>query len=130
MIRKSVKRFSSRQTRNVFARRSCPNKKLKRGDDSSHRALACAFAPRQSLSVAVSGGRDVYQSNRLETDSSAAVRAIASEMRPAIESVRILAALRTASVGWIESVMTSSLSREEVMRVTAPPESTPWEMYA
>src|SRR5262249_36742340 len=65
------------------------------------------------------------QSNRIDTDSSAAVRAIASEIKPAIESVRMLGALRTASVGMIESVMTSSFSREEAMRVTAPPESTP-----
>src|ERR1700761_913001 len=92
----------------------------------SRGSLARARAPRQSLSVAVSGGADAAQSNRLETDSSAAVRAIASEIRPAIESVRILEALLTASVGWIESVITNSFSREEAMRVTAPPESTPW----
>ena len=33
---------------------------------------------------------------------------------------------RTASVGWIVSVITSSLSLEAAMRATAPPESTPW----
>ena len=31
-----------------------------------------------------------------------------------------------ASVGWIESVITSSLSRDAVTRATAPPDSTPW----
>ena len=66
------------------------------------------------------------QSNRLDTDSSAAVREIASEISPAIDSERMLPAFFTASVGWIESVMTSSFSLEEVMRAAAPPESTPW----
>src|SRR5262249_30148903 len=66
------------------------------------------------------------QSNRLETDSSAAVRPIASPLRLATERVRILRATLTAWVGWIESVMTSSLRLEAVMRATAPPESTPW----
>src|SRR5258708_5368249 len=69
-----------------------------------------------------------FQSNRLETDSSAAVRAIASPMRAATDRVRMLRPCLTASVGWIESVMTSSLSREPVMRATAPPDSTPWVM--
>ena len=68
------------------------------------------------------------QSNKLDTDSSAAVRLIASAIRVAIGSVRMLAALRTASVGWIESVMTNSFSRDEVMRATAPPDKTPWLM--
>src|SRR5690349_10482906 len=68
------------------------------------------------------------QSNRLDTDSSAAVRLIASAIRGAIESVRMLAALVTASVGRIESVMTSSFSREPAMRAAAPPDSTPWEI--
>ena len=40
----------------------------------------------------------------------------------------MLRAARTASVGWIESVITSSLSCEAVMRATAPPDSTPWVM--
>ena len=40
----------------------------------------------------------------------------------------MLRATFTASVGWIESVITSSLSFELVMRETAPPESTPWVM--
>ena len=57
-----------------------------------------------------------------------AVRPIASPIRVAIESTRMLRATRTASVGWIESVMTSSFSREAVMRATAPPDSTPWVM--
>src|SRR5689334_20948514 len=74
------------------------------------------------------GGWNPNQSNRLDTDSSAAVRLIASAIRPAIDSERMLGALRTASVGWIESVMTSSFSFDEAMRVTAPPESTPWVM--
>src|SRR5262245_8979240 len=66
------------------------------------------------------------QSNRLETDSSAAVRPIASPIRVAIDSTLMLRATRTASVGWIESVMTSSLSCDAVRRATAPPDSTPW----
>src|SRR5262249_11800063 len=68
------------------------------------------------------------QSNRLDTDSSAAVRPIASPISVAIESTRMLAATRTASEAWIESVITSSLRRDAVVRATAPPESTPWEM--
>src|SRR6478752_2991266 len=68
------------------------------------------------------------QSNRLDTDSSAAVRAIASEIRLAIGSVRMFGALVTASVGRIESVMTSSFSLEPAIRAAAPPESTPWVM--
>src|SRR5215475_898297 len=52
--------------------------------------------------------RERCQSNRLDTDSSAAVRAIASEIRPAIERVRMLGAFRIASVGMMESVMTNS----------------------
>src|SRR5882724_599684 len=68
------------------------------------------------------------QSNRLDTDSSDAVRPIASAISEAIDSVRMLGALRTASVGWIESVITSSFSLEPVMRAVAPPDSTPWEM--
>src|SRR5262245_24946451 len=66
------------------------------------------------------------QSNRLDTDSSAAVRPIASPIRVAIDRPRTLRATRTASVGWIESVMTSSLSWEAVTRATAPPDRTPW----
>ena len=53
------------------------------------------------------------QSNRLETLSSLAVRAIASAISGAIEMTRMLLATRTASVGWIVSVMTSSLSCDE-----------------
>jgi len=48
--------------------------------------------------------------NRLDTDSSDAVRPMASAIRDAIDSVRMLGALLTASVGRIESVMTSSFS--------------------
>ena len=58
----------------------------------------------------------------------AAVRPIASAIRPAIEMVRMFGALLTASVGRIESVMTSSLSRDEAMRAAAPPDNTPWVM--
>src|SRR5581483_10126036 len=85
----------------------------------------CAVA-QIDLPFSRGGEKRPTQSNKLDTDSSAAVRLIASAIRPAIDSVRILLALRTASVGWIESVMTSSFSREEVIRVTAPPDSTPW----
>src|ERR1700722_1255365 len=70
----------------------------------------------------------VFQSNRLETDSSEAVRPIASPIRVATDKIRMLRAPLTALVGWIESVMTSSLSREPAMRATAPPDSTPWVM--
>src|SRR5690606_37409161 len=66
------------------------------------------------------------QSKRLETDSSEAVREIASPIRSAMETTRMLRADRTAGVGWIESVMTSSRSLEPVMRAVAPPERTPW----
>ena len=65
------------------------------------------------------------QSNRLDTDSSAAVRAIASPIKVETDSTRILRAPRTASVGWIESVITSSFRFDDAMRATAPPESTP-----
>ena len=57
-----------------------------------------------------------------------AVRAMASPISGAMGIVRMLRATFTASVGWIESVITSSLSFELVMRETAPPESTPWVM--
>ena len=53
---------------------------------------------------------------------------MASAIKGAIESVRMLAALLTASVGRIESVITSSFSFDEAMRAAAPPDSTPWEM--
>jgi len=36
--------------------------------------------------------------------------------------------LFTASLGWMESVITSSLMREFMMRATAPPDRTPWVM--
>src|SRR5262245_45699177 len=65
------------------------------------------------------------QSNRLETDSSREVRPAASPINSAIDSTRMLRDTRTASVAWIESVITSSLSFEAVMRATAPPDSTP-----
>src|SRR5260370_15108297 len=70
------------------------------------------------------------QSNKLDTDSSEAVRPMASAIREAIDSVRILGALRTASVGWIESVMTSSFNLEAVGRAPAPPRHTPWLLVA
>ena len=38
----------------------------------------------------------------------------------------MFSATRTASVGWIESVITSSFRWEAVTRATAPPDSTPW----
>ena len=56
------------------------------------------------------------------------MRAIASPIKVAIEMTRMLRATLTASVGWMESVITSSFSCEAVMRATAPPESTPWVM--
>ena len=66
------------------------------------------------------------RSNRLETLSSLAVWAIASPIGGAMEITRILLATRTASVGAIVSVTTSSFSREAAMRATAPPDNTPW----
>ena len=51
---------------------------------------------------------------------------MASAISEAIGSVRMLGVLRTASVGWIESVITSSFSLEEAIRAAAPPDSTPW----
>ncbi len=66
------------------------------------------------------------QSNRLDTDSSWLVRLIASPSSAAVEITRILCADCTAVVGWIESVITSSFSIEDVTRATAPPERTPW----
>lgn len=65
------------------------------------------------------------QLNRLETDSSDAVREMASPMRSAIVMTRTFGAASTADVGWIESVMMSSLSFELEIRATAPPERTP-----
>ena len=57
------------------------------------------------------GDDNEFQSNKLDTNSSAAVRLIASAISEAIDSVRMLVATRTASVGWIESVITSSFKR-------------------
>jgi hypothetical protein len=65
------------------------------------------------------------QSKRLDTLSSLAIRAIASPIKGAIETTLILLETRTASVAWIVSVMTISLSWEAAMRATAPPERTP-----
>ena len=59
---------------------------------------------------------NVPQSNRLETLVSLAVRSIASPISCAIEITRMLRATFTASVGMIESVITSSLSFEPAMR--------------
>src|SRR5947199_5418247 len=81
------------------------------------------WEPRPSRSRQVTPKID--QSNRLETLSSLAVRAIASPISGPIDSVRIFSATRTASVGWIVSVTTSSFRCEAEMRATAPPESTP-----
>lgn len=66
------------------------------------------------------------QSNRLETLSSFAVRAMASPISEATDSTRMFFASFTASVGRIVSVMTSSLSFEADMRAAAPFERTPW----
>src|SRR5205085_8712164 len=77
---------------------------------------------------ATSAGMTIYiaYSNKLDTDSSRLVRPIASPSREAIGVTRILRAIFTASVGWIESVITSSFSLDDVTRVTAPPDNTPW----
>ncbi len=63
--------------------------------------------------------------NRLDTLSSLAVLSIASPISGAIETTRMFFATRTASVDWMESVITSSFSFDDEMRATAPPESTP-----
>lgn len=42
-----------------------------------------------------------------------------------MDSTLMLCAISTASVGAIESVITSSLSFDDIIRVTAPAESTP-----
>ena len=68
------------------------------------------------------------QSNRLDTDSSVAVREIASPIRSAIEMTRMFSAASTLDEGWIELVITSSLSLEPAILATAPPDSTPWVM--
>ena len=70
-------------------------------------------------------GAGKYQSNRLDTDSSAAVRLMASPIRLAIESTRMFFDALMALVGWIESVITSSLSWDFSTRGMAPPDSTP-----
>jgi len=69
-----------------------------------------------------------YQSNRLDTDCSSAVRLMASPNRSAIEITRMLWAVSMAVVGSIELVITSSFNFEDVMRETAPPDRTPWEI--
>ena len=81
---------------------------------------------RQVESVVDNFDRADVQSNRLDTDSSVAVRPIASPINDAIGRIRILPAASTSLVGWIESVITSSFSRDFAMRVTAPPDRTPW----
>ena len=45
-----------------------------------------------------------------------------------MEMTRMLWAAFTASVGMMESVITSAYRRELAMRATAPPDSTPWVM--
>lgn len=60
-------------------------------------------------------------SDRLDTGLPAAVRLIASAISGAIDSMRMLPALLTASVGRIESVMTSSFGLEsDTSRRAAP----------
>jgi hypothetical protein len=51
---------------------------------------------------------------------------IASPSSGATVSARTLPLSLTASVGWIESVMTSSVSSLASTRATAPPDKTPW----
>src|ERR1700722_16442035 len=91
----------------------------------------CRDRPQTGLRQVDSGGDGSgkpFQSNRLETDSSAAVRLMASPISVAIGSTRILLDSVTACVGWIESVITNSLRLDLPTRATAPPESTPWVM--
>jgi hypothetical protein len=69
------------------------------------------------------------QSNRLET-LFLAVRFFdrLAHQRGDRDDADIAGRTFTAVVGWIESVITSSLSLELAMRAAAPPESTPWVM--
>ena len=53
---------------------------------------------------------------------------MASAISEAMLSGRTLGEIRTASVGWIESVMTSFSIGEAATRATAPPDSTPCVM--
>ena len=53
------------------------------------------------------------------------MRLIASAISGATLSGRTLGDTRTASVGWIESVITSFSIGEAATRATAPPDSTP-----
>src|SRR5262252_9204122 len=101
-----------------------PTTQVRRGDPVEVRAKRASKGggPPQGRRLDVGDA----QSKRLETDSSLAVRPMASPIREAIDSTRMLRATRTASVGWIESVMTSSFSPDAVMRPTAPPDRTPW----
>lgn len=69
---------------------------------------------------------DVFQSNRLETDSSLAVREMASPIRSDMVIIRILGADATDEEGWMESVVTSSFKVELAIRAAAPPDKTPW----
>ena len=63
---------------------------------------------------------------QLDTDSSEAVRLMASAIRGAIDSVRMLAAFLTASVA--VEVGDHQLSLEEAMRAAAPNQRPPWEI--
>src|SRR3546814_8000140 len=62
------------------------------------------------------------QSKSEETLVSSAMRLIASPSKGATVSARTLPLSLTASVGWIESVMTSSVSSLASTRANAPPE--------
>src|SRR5579863_1517607 len=92
-------------------------------DQSVKSRLAVGRSQADFWRVAAVGGP---QSNRTETLSSLAMRAIASPINGAIEMTRMFRATRTASVGAIVSVSTNSLSLEAAMRATAPPDRTPW----
>ena len=61
----------------------------------------CQVKEREGGHAAIAHLPTRVQSNKLDTDSSDAVRPMASAISGAIESVRMLGALRTASVGWI-----------------------------
>src|SRR5947208_16650648 len=111
----------------MVRRRAAPSPDEASHRRENHEAPLVPFILRDAASRLLRMRSDT-QSNRLDTDSSDAVRLIASAVRGAIVSVRILAALLTASVGRIESVMTSSFSLEPAIRAAAPPDSTPWEM--
>src|SRR5690606_38876194 len=103
-----------------------------KGQKTGHVILLASYAAedRASDRKGRSGFRTApmreFQSNRLETLCSLAVRAMASPISGAMLMRLILGASRVASVSRMESVTTSSLSLLAATRSAAPSERTPW----